>query len=245
MSYTSSDNGEPSKLMNAFLTFGDIVEVNILWIICCLPIITIGASTTAMYTVCFRLVKQEAGSTRKDFFRSFKANFKKATTIWIMFVLAAFFLYFEMLYGTNYVGGLALFYFFLASIESMLMVMVLAFLFPLVARYDNTVLNTIKNSFLLSLSNFGSFLKIFVAWFFPVFISIRYPSILFYSWFLWPIFMCGLIAFGTSHTILKVFDKISDAQKEQAEKEAKPDKDEQKKIDQKKDVKKKGKRSKV
>ena len=57
--------------------------------------------------------------------------------------------------------------------------------------------------------------------------------------------MCGLIAFGTSHTILKVFDKISDAQKEQAEKEAKPDKDEQKKIDQKKDVKKKGKRSKV
>ena len=55
---------------------GDLIVLNILWTICSIPIFTIGASTTAVYYVTLKLVRDEDDSTIKAFFRSFKSNFK-------------------------------------------------------------------------------------------------------------------------------------------------------------------------
>ena len=67
------------------------VYLNILWFICCLPIVTIGASTTALYYVSLKIVKNEEGNLTKAFFHSFKENFRQGTAIWlILSVLARF-----------------------------------------------------------------------------------------------------------------------------------------------------------
>ena len=55
---------------------GDLILLNILWTICSIPIFTIGASTTAVYYVTLKLVRDEDSSTIKGFFHSFKSNFK-------------------------------------------------------------------------------------------------------------------------------------------------------------------------
>ena len=74
-----------------FGTIGDIIVVNILFIICSIPIFTIGASMSAMY---YTLLKKqrtgETGGIIKLFFKGFKDNFKKSTIAWLLFMLIAF-----------------------------------------------------------------------------------------------------------------------------------------------------------
>ena len=64
------------------------VYLNILWFLCCLPIFTAGAATTALYYVTLKMVKNEEGNITKAFFHSFKENFKQGTIIWL--ILLAF-----------------------------------------------------------------------------------------------------------------------------------------------------------
>ena len=65
--------------------FWDVLVINFLWIICSIPIVTIGSSTTAMYYVTLKLARDEDGYTIQSFFKSFKENFKQATAIWLIF----------------------------------------------------------------------------------------------------------------------------------------------------------------
>ena len=65
----------------------DMMCLNVLWLVCSLPIFTIGASTTAMYTVMLKVVKNEEGYIVKGFFKAFKENFKKSTIIWLILLV--------------------------------------------------------------------------------------------------------------------------------------------------------------
>ena len=70
-----------SPVMNFLGRVADLVWLNILYIICCLPIFTIGAATSALYYVTMKMVADEEGYITKSFFKSFKDNFKQATII--------------------------------------------------------------------------------------------------------------------------------------------------------------------
>lgn len=76
----------------------DVLVVNILWIICSIPVVTAGASTTAMYYVTLKLARDEDGYTIRSFFKSFKENFKQATAIWLIFLLTGMLLAFDVYY---------------------------------------------------------------------------------------------------------------------------------------------------
>ena len=66
---------------------GDLIILNILWMITSIPIVTIGASITALYYVTLKLVRDEDGYTIKSFFKSFKENFKQSTIIWLIMLV--------------------------------------------------------------------------------------------------------------------------------------------------------------
>ena len=75
-----------SKFMNRV---SDLFLLNILWVICSIPIITIGASTTALYSVNLNLLSENEGHITKAFFKAFKENFKKSTAIWLIVLLTS------------------------------------------------------------------------------------------------------------------------------------------------------------
>lgn len=210
----ASGENETSKVFTILETFGNIFFLNILFILCSLPIITIGASTTATYSVMMKIVRNEEGTVGAAFFRSFKENFKQATLTWLMVLGALFIIYGELVYVTHFEGPIVAFYTAVIIIELVLLAFTLPFLFPLIARYKNGLFATIKNAFLLSVGNFGSWLKIFLAWFVPLFVMYYEPDLIFYIWYLWLIIIFGLIFFGTSFTLRKVFDKIANVQKD-------------------------------
>ena len=76
-------------------TVADMLILNLLYVACCLPVITVGAATSALYAVSMKLAsKDEDIYVTRSFFRAFVSNFKQATLIWLIFLgIGAFLLY--------------------------------------------------------------------------------------------------------------------------------------------------------
>ena len=79
-----------SLLSRFFYLVGDIITLHLLWILCSLPIFTIGASTTALYYSCMKRIRTKEGYPLKNFFASFKMNFKQSTLIWLCLLVIGF-----------------------------------------------------------------------------------------------------------------------------------------------------------
>ena len=69
---------------------GDLVFANILWLVCCLPIVTAGASTLGLFTVVNKMAAKEDYTVRTDFFKAFKRDFKQSTILWLMVLVCGF-----------------------------------------------------------------------------------------------------------------------------------------------------------
>lgn len=207
------DNDKLSNpLFRGLDILGNVFVLNVLYVIFSLPVITIGASTTALYYVSIRMVQQREGPVTKDFIRAFRNNFKQATGAWAAIIAAGTLLWAAYLYTNNFSGPSAALYLVVFAIEAVLLLLTLPFLFPLISCFKNTLWNTFKNSFLLAVSNLGSWLKIILAWSVPAALSIIYPVIFLNTWYLWLLVIFGFTAYGTSFTINKVFQRISDSQ---------------------------------
>ena len=134
--------------------FWDVLIVNLLWMICSIPIVTIGASTTAMYYVTLRLVRDEDGYTIKSFFKSFKENFKQATIIWLIFLAAIMVLGFDLYFVIMTMTTASKFRTAMVVIFTAMTFIWFAmftYVFPLQARFYNPVKKTIFNSFFMSI----------------------------------------------------------------------------------------------
>ena len=69
---------------------GDLVLANVLWLVCCLPIITAGASTLGLFTVVNKMAAKEDYTVRTDFFKAFRRDFKQATALWLVVLVIGF-----------------------------------------------------------------------------------------------------------------------------------------------------------
>ncbi len=146
----------PDSPVFSFLSkLADLIIINILVIICSLPVFTIGAAWTAMYYVTVKLVKNEESYVTKDFFKSFKLNFRQATCIWLINIIVL------TLMATDAViiirGGIEQLpqpLLIVMIIMGLFAIAVMLYVYPLLSHFDNSIKNTIKNAFILVISNF-------------------------------------------------------------------------------------------
>lgn len=167
-----------SPLMVGLTKLADLMIVNILALICCIPIVTIGASMTAMHYVCLKIARNEENYIMKMFFKSFKENFKQATIIWLieLAIIAVFVADFWILNKApeNFPD-----WFRTALIAFTLLVIALSlYVFPLLAKFDNSVKATIKNSALVSLMIWPKTILSLITWIIPFAILYYVPQIL-------------------------------------------------------------------
>ena len=73
-----------SPVMRVLNRVGDLLILNVLMIVCCIPVITAGAAFTAMHYVLLKIVRGEEGYLIRGFFKSFRSNFRQATLIWLL-----------------------------------------------------------------------------------------------------------------------------------------------------------------
>ena len=130
---------------------GDLLLVNLLFVVCSLPVVTIGASATAMYYVLGRIRRQE-GTVTKDFFRSFRENFRQATLYWGALLLVALALYWNFRLISGWTGTLYSVMMVLLILVSWFAVSWGSLVFPLLSRFDNTSAATARNAGILVLA---------------------------------------------------------------------------------------------
>lgn len=142
----------------------DFFLLNILWIIFSIPLFTMGASTAALYSVMFKLIQKNESYIAREFFYTFKNNFRQGTACWFGFlllqlILAADFLIIRQM-DLAFLGNIL--FVFLFIIEFFVISMNL-YAYALIARYTLSLPAVIKNSFLLSFGRLPySILMIFI-----------------------------------------------------------------------------------
>ena len=197
-----------SKLFSVLDVLGNLFVLNLIYILFSLPVITIGASTTAMYSVTIKMVRKEDGPLWAGFVKEFKRSFARATGLWVIILGVLVCVCAQYLVVVNVPGTLADIYLVVIVIELLLIFLGIPFIFPLQARYDNDIKTTVKNAFLLSVSGLGSCIKINTVWIGPIALSVIYPKIFLFTWYFWLILFFALIAYLASFSANKVFDKI-------------------------------------
>lgn len=171
------------KAMLFFTKIAYSAYLNILWFLCCLPIVTVGASTTALFYVTLKMAKDEEGNVTKSFFRAFRQNFKKATGIWlillalgIVLALDGYIFYHMRFENVFWTLGTAVFLVALAAYSIVLM-----YIFPLLARFENTVRAMLFNSLMLGMRFLLCTVAMAVIYFVMLFVVINVftPAIVF------------------------------------------------------------------
>ena len=177
-----------SPLMNVLNKMADLMWLNILTLICCIPVITAGAALTSMHYV------------------ALKINFRQATLIWLLLMLVA-----AILGGDYYIitkSGM--------QFSQVLVVLIMAagvlvictslYVFPVLAKFDNTIMGTIRNAFIMSILQLPKTVVMFVMAFFPLIIylvSLRLIPIIF-------LFGFSLPAYASAMLYNKFFQKLED-----------------------------------
>ena len=139
-----------NPLMKGLSIAADLIILNLLTIVFCLPVFTIGPALTAMNDIVIHIVRGEEGYTIGPFIQSFKANFKKGLPFSLITVLAAGILVFDYLALNTYFPELRVVIVAIAVVAIAMGV----YMYGLQARYENTFRNTIKNAVILSIVNF-------------------------------------------------------------------------------------------
>ena len=208
MSFNLLDN----PIMHCIGRIADFIVLNLLWVVCSIPIITIGASTTALYTVMLKVVKNEEGYIARGFLKAFKENFKQSTLLWFVFLslgVICILDIFALRVMPHKAAGMLQIVFLIVEA---LLVCGAVYAFALQARFVNTVKNTLKNALILIFARLPYTVLIMVITIGPViatFLTIRTILIGFTLWFFIGV---SLTAWMNSILLMHLFQKLEDVQ---------------------------------
>jgi len=193
----------------SFLSWlADLSILNFFWLVCCIPVVTAGASTTALYRVTLNLADQRGSTVAKTFFSEFRSNFKQSTVVWLLILLASAVLCadFILIWNWDGIAKMVLLGIFMFSVFIVLCVS--AYIFPLIAYFDNTVKNLLKNALLLGIRHLPKTIVMIVLNVFPLLLFVFLPNLFVYIGFIWLLFGFSSIAYINSVLLLKIFKNL-------------------------------------
>ncbi len=203
-----------SPIGRAMNTVADIMILSVLWLACSLPVLTVGSATTALYYASMRSVRQE-GSVFKDFFLAFRDDFKKSLMFTLLLAGAILLIGGDFwIFSKLQIAGENVLRIILYAVI-FLLIMIVSYFFPLLARYDATVKAHMKNAFLLSVSNPLTTVVIAATNAAPILLFLLKPVWFFRVLPFIAILWVGIAAHINSKLLLKLFEKIQPSEENQ------------------------------
>ena len=199
-----------SPIMQFLNRFSSLIILNILFLCTSIPFFTIGASLTALYDVVFRLDTSREGKTVSTYFRSFRKNFWQSTPVWLVFLLLIVTSCVNMTVFSNMGGNVGHILFVLSTVILINCMLVLGYSFPLISQFDNTFVNTLKNSLLLAIANLPRTLIVAVINCFPWALLLMNLYAFIQLGFLWFALYFAAAAYFNSRVLMKVFDSLKE-----------------------------------
>ncbi|MGX8688446.1 MAG: YesL family protein [bacterium] len=165
-----------SPLMSGLSRMTDLVLLNLITLAGCLPVITAGASLTAMHYVLLKMVRGEEGYVAADWLKSFKRNFRQATLIWLVFLAAGVMALVDLWIIAYGAGSTALAVRVLLILVILMVYGVFLWIFPILARFEGTVPMIAASAAAMAFRALPATLAMGAAGALPVFIWIFLPS---------------------------------------------------------------------
>ena len=136
----------------------DLFILNLLWVVCSIPIVTFGASTTAMYYCTLKIAKdRDSGGMFTMFFHSFKDNIKQSTLIWIIMALTGGILLFDIRFFSFYSPiqntVIRMIIFTVTCFLILLWLFIFLYIFPIQAKFINSIKQTFKLALFMSIKH--------------------------------------------------------------------------------------------
>lgn len=177
MAKRSLDHITNSWLYRASKAVGDVVIISALFLLFCLPVVTAGASVTALYYTVYHKYYKKTDNITKDFMHSLKDNLKNGIIVHLIYLIYSAVVGFNIYFAFFGWGDIRLpdWYIPVSLLPLLPIVFTLPFVYALMARFDNGIKGTVKNSFTLCMMNFPKFILIWLIVILALAISIGFP----------------------------------------------------------------------
>lgn len=179
--------------------------LNFIYVLSCIPIITIGASTTALYYTTLKMAENNESYVWRDYWKAFKSNLKQATVIWLIVFAGWAVIALDFLIA----GGLSM---QLGTVVAIGVVIVAVFMgilglyvFPLLARFDNTVVKTMKNAVMIAIRHLPSTILIALIHAAPLLVAFVSIEAFLKGFIVIMLFAASPLAYLESKLFVKVF----------------------------------------
>lgn len=186
--------GQNNPLWNGMETVFDVCALNLLWLLCCLPVFTIGPSTTAFFYAQLALVRGEGSYVSKDFFRSFKQNFKQGILLGLPLTAAGAFLALDVFMCYRSGKGVYTFFMVFFAVMFLLWAFITLYAFPLLSKFEKSNKEILPWAFVLSIRHLGKTLLMLIVLTVGLWICHILPGLIFIMFGLVGRFQAAMIA---------------------------------------------------
>lgn len=195
----SSEN----KLFNAVEKCMDLIKLNLLWMLFCVPVVTAGASTCALHEMASRMAAGEDGYIFRPFLRAFQSSFVRATKVWVPFLLIGIGIAADFIFWMGVSGGMAAVMRGLVVVMGVIYLFLAVYLFPLIVRTETSWKVLLRNCALLAFKYLPRTLYM-VLWMFIVFFAGKIWAL-----GMWVVFLAGGsgVALIHGYCLNRIFEK--------------------------------------
>ena len=197
-----------SPVMRVLGRLGDIIILNMIFVAGCIPVITIGTSLSALYTVAMKMARGEDPSVWKEFWKAYKRNFKPATICWLIMAVIAILLFVDFrLIGVLKGSGM---YSIMRVVLAVILgtwILMFQYLFPYIARFENRIFVTLRNALLLAAAHIPSTIVIVGLSVGSVILTLFTSRSFVVASIIWVFFGFALLTYVQAFLLCRIFEK--------------------------------------
>ena len=191
----------------------DLMVLNVLWLLCCLPVFTFGPASSALARVMITLVRGGSEAVAKNFFIAFRRDFGRAVVLGLIGLLGLAIAVSDILFALSLSGGMKILFLIVAVLVSSLVFSYLAYIFALHAFFENSIAGQIRNALSLAAASPMDTLAIWLCFAVPVAAILLLPRIvLVYIGFLYILFGVSCPAYFAAKHQAKVIARFDGTQ---------------------------------
>ncbi len=180
-----------------------ILATGFLWVLTSLPMLTIGASSSALYYVMLKTVRGEDEHYIQNYFRAFRRDFKQATVVWLLFLAVGGIFAFSALYYLHIDHAVSQWIGLLFVALAVVLLIVLIYAFPLISRFSHSTRNLLMLALVLPFKNLKRTIALILMTLVAVVAVFLFPPLIFFG--------CGILTYGSSLIFVKIFQPLENA----------------------------------
>ncbi len=195
-------DGEFVRVLNGL---SDMIILNLLCVLCSLPIVTAGASITSCYRYSFRILQERDTGVVRGFFRGFRENFRQVTPVWLGLLAVAGVLYADWNISAQIGGTFQTVLRTVVLVGGVLLLTELVYVFPLMATFINTRRACLKNALIMGVRHLPQTLAMFLITLSPVWVTALLPSAVGWLVFIGLVIWVEIIIMGNTAFLSRIF----------------------------------------